>query len=217
MDEPDASLSGRGGGVRPQAALRAMARRRWWRLNRRGSAAVEFALVGMPFCVIVFLIFAISLHLYYQELLDTGLHLAIRQMQTGNAQNVANGDAFVASYLCPAMGNLVACGDVHVRVDKLTFATGQDYYNNTTGRLPLKGNALDLSGFSSAGFCNTGSSQFVLLTAIYVAPTLVGGLLPNIFSVSYGGLQVDAIMAQATTYTENYAAQPGAGHSAPSC
>ena len=188
----------------------------WW-LNRRASAAVEFALVGLPFCVIVFLIFAISLHLYYQELLDTGLHLAIRQIQTGNAQNVANGDAFIASYLCPAMGNLVSCSDVHVRVEKVTFAKGQDYYDITTGRLPLKGGALDLSGFASAGFCNAGSSQFVLLTAVYVAPTLVGGLLPNVFSVLYGRSQVDAIMAQTVAYAEDYAIQAGAGVSAPPC
>ena len=194
-----------------------MARLHRRRLNRRGTAAVEFALVGLPFCIIVFLIFAISLHLYYQELLDTGLHLAIRQVQTGNAQNVVNGDAFVGSYLCPAMGNLVACTDVHVRVEKVSFAKGQDYFNVTTGKLPLNGKALDLSSFGNGSFCNAGSSQFLLLTAVYVAPTLVGGLLPNVFSVSYGGSQVDAIMAQAATYTEDYVAQPGAGRGAPPC
>jgi Flp pilus assembly protein TadG len=74
------------------------------RFTRRASMAVKFALIALPVCTIIFFIFAVGLHLYYQELLDIGLHLAMRQVQTGSAQNIASGDAFVTSYLCPAMG-----------------------------------------------------------------------------------------------------------------
>jgi Flp pilus assembly protein TadG len=187
-----------------------------WR-DRRAAAAIEFAVVAVPFFVIVFFVLALCLHFYYQELLDIGLHGALRKVQTGGAQNVADGNTFVASYLCPAMGNLVTCGDLYIQVRKVDFAPGQDYYNVTTGNLPTADGALDLSGFGSAKFCNAGPSQFVLATAIYVAPTVIGWLLPNVFSVSFNGSQVDAIMSQVMTFTEDYTAQKPAGAPTPSC
>ena len=158
-------------------------RRSGWS-DRRGAAAIEFALVAVPFLATILFIFALCLHFYYQELLDMGLHVALRKIQTGNAQNIADGNAFIASYLCPAMGNLVTCSNLYVRVQKANMGAGQDYYNITTGILPMAGGALDLGAYSSAKFCNAGSSQFVLVTAIYVAPTVIGWLVPNVFSVS---------------------------------
>ena len=89
--------------------------------------ALEFALVVLPFLIIVLFIFALGSHLFYQELLDTGLFNAVRQIQTGNAQNIANGNAFITGYLCPAMGNLVNCGGLSVSVTKVAFSSGQDF------------------------------------------------------------------------------------------
>jgi hypothetical protein len=55
----------------------------------------------------------------------------------------------------------------------LTFASGQDFYTVTTGTVPVNSGALDLTSYASAKFCNAGSSQFVLLSAIYIAPSLI--------------------------------------------
>jgi Flp pilus assembly protein TadG len=179
--------------------------------------AIEFALAAPPFFIVLFFIVALSLHLFEQELLDLGLHVAVRQVQTGNAQNVVNGTAFINSYLCPATGGMLSCPNLYVQVQKATFLTGQDYYNLTSGTGLTSGGNLDLANFSSALFCNSGPSQFILVTAIYTGPTILGSLLPGVLSVSYGGSPVDAIMARVGAVTEDYTVQAAQGTVAASC
>ncbi|MGD0429716.1 MAG: TadE/TadG family type IV pilus assembly protein [Acetobacteraceae bacterium] len=192
-----------------------------WRRSsdRRGVATLEFAFAAGPFLVATFFTIALSLHLFKQEALDTALHVAVRQIQTGNAQNVTNGSTFVTNYLCPNLIGVIACGSVSVNIQKLTFSAGQDYYNFTTGGLPMSGGSLDMSSYASSKFCNSSPSQFILVTAVYTSPNILGSLLPNVFSVSYNGGQVDALMSQVAAVTENYSVQPPSGNTtpAPSC
>lgn len=192
-----------------------------WRRSsdRRGVATLEFAFAAGPFLVATFFTIALSLHLFKQEALDTALHIAVRQIQTGNAQNVTNGSAFITNYLCPNLIGVLACGSVSVNIQKITFSSGQDYYNFTTGGLPLSSGSLNMTSYASSKFCNSSPSQFILVTAIYTTPSILGSLLPNVFSVSYNGGQVDALMSQVGTVTENYSVQPPSGNSppAPSC
>ena len=187
--------------------------------GRRGVATLEFAFAAGPFLVATFFTIALSLHLFKQEALDTGLHMAVRQLQTGNAQNLSNGNAFVTNYLCPAVSSLLACGNISVNIQQLTFSSGQDYYNYTTGGLPISGGSLSLTSFASNKYCNSSPNQFILVTAIYTTPSILATLLPNVFSVSYNGGQVDAMMSQVAAITENYPVQPppGSGTPAPSC
>lgn len=150
-------------------------------------------------------IFTLGLHFFYQELLDSALHTAVRQIQTGKA-SVPNGNTFVSSYLYPASGKMLACANLSINVQKITFTSPQDFYNYTTGTLPSSNGALSLTGFGSAGFFSAGANEFILVTAIYLAPSFIGAFLPNVFSVTYNGSQVDAIMSQVATYTENFTA-----------
>jgi len=174
------------------------------KLGQRGVAAVEFALVAAPFFLVLFFVVELALALFHQEALDSALHLAVRQLQTGNAQNVANGTAFITNYLCPAAGGLLDCDSLFIKVQKVTFASGQDFYNATTGSAPQNGRVLDLSSFGSANFCNASPSEFLLVTAVYLSPTVIGGLLPNVFSAEYNGGTVHATMSQVATYSEAY-------------
>jgi hypothetical protein len=161
-------------------------------------------LVAVPFFLVLFFVFEMALALFRQEALDSALHLAARQVQTGNAQNIANGSAFVQKFLCPAAQGLLDCNTLFINVQRISFTAGQDFYDVTSGALPASGASLDLSGFSSAGFCNAGPSEFLLLTAVYVAPSLLGGLLPNVLSVQYQGSSVHATLSQLATYSEGY-------------
>jgi hypothetical protein len=173
-------------------------------LGQRGVAAVEFALVAAPFFLVLFFVIELALALFHQEALDSALHLAVRQVQTGNAQNVANGSAFIANYLCPAAGRLLDCNSLFVKVEKVTFASGQDFFNATTGSAPQNGRVLDLSSFGSTSFCNASPSEFLLITAVYLSPSVIGALLPNVFSAQYNGGTVHATMSQVATYSEAY-------------
>ena len=176
-----------------------------WR-DVRAAAALEFAIVAMPFILALLFVFELSYDLFVQEALDSGLHQAVRQIQTGSAQNVTNGAAFITKYLCPAVAGLLSCSGLYINVQKLSLTYPQDYWNATTGKLPVNAGALNLSGFSSASFCNSGPSEMLLVQAIYVSPTFVGGVLPNVMSWSYGGSIVHAALSQVAAVTENYSA-----------
>ncbi len=192
------------------------------RLGRSGVAAVEFAMVGFPFFLTLFFTFEISMDLFQQEALDAGLHLAVRQMQTGATQNTTNGAAFINTYLCPNVTTVLNCSNLAISVKKLSMGSplsvsGIDFYNYTTGTLPMTGGVLDLSSFSSASFCNIGPSQYLLVTAIYTTPSIIGNLLPGISSVSYGGSVVHPTMSQMGTVTENFLQQGATSNAAASC
>ncbi len=189
-------------------------------LNRRGVAALEFAIVSVPFFLFLLFVVEISYDLFTQEALDEGLHAAMRSIQTGNAQNVTSASAFITQYMCPSMRGLLECGArLFINVQKLSFSGSQDYYNATTGIIPVVGNTLNLGAYGNAGFCNSGPSEFLLISAIYVGPSLIGGLLPNLLSVSYGGAPVHATLSSTGAVTEAYAAvgAPNGTTPAPAC
>jgi Flp pilus assembly protein TadG len=188
--------------------------------DARGATAVEFGLVVGPFLLILFFILAVSFDLFQQEALDSALHIAVRQLQTGNAQNVPNGQAFVQNYICPNTQGLLNCNNIYVSVQTLANATTglgtttttsgatsiTDYYNFTTGTLPITGGQLNLTGsFASNNFCNSTASSYLLVTAIYYSPSIVPGLLKGDFSVQYNGQSVNAIMSQVAAISESYA------------
>jgi Flp pilus assembly protein TadG len=202
--------------------------------DRRGVASVEFAMISIPFLVLLFFIFEVSMDLFQQEALDAALHLAVRQIQTGNAQNVTNGASFISTYMCPYATALLNCNNLSIKVQKLSLNTGTsltnsgngsttinggytDYYNYTTGQLPMTNGALDLSSFSSASFCNSGPSEFLLVTAIYETGGIIGNLMPNLLTVSYGGTNVHATMSQMGAVTENFPVITATKTAAASC
>jgi hypothetical protein len=197
---------------------RAAERRRARRIrgDRRGVAALEFALMAIPFFTMLLFLFAIGFNLFWQEALNNGLHAAVRQLQTGQAQNLADGNAFVNNYLCPDSGGLLNCGGLYVRVQVVNFGAGQDYGNYVDTSLGTSGAPLDLSAFAPANYCNAGPSRFLLVTAVYVMPSIVGNLLPGFLSTTYNGAPVSAIMAEVAAYTENFN-QTGTPSGAPGC
>ena len=180
-----------------------------WIAATRAEAALEFAILAVPMFTFILLIFEVSYDLFTQEALDAGLHQAVRAIQTGRAQNVLNGNDFVNRYMCPSMGGLLECGThVYIKVQKISFATNQDYYtvpNGATGVIPLSGNTVDLTGYGSTNFCNSSPGQVTLVSAIYLGPTFLGGLLPGMFSVyAPGGSLVHATLSTTGLVTEDY-------------
>src|ERR1700750_611025 len=90
------------------------------RSDRRGSAAVEFAIVGFPF--VLFLVFLLELgyDFYAQMALDYALQSAARQIQIGVAQGAGTAAVFQSKYLCPVLTGLLPCTSVTVNVVPVT-------------------------------------------------------------------------------------------------
>jgi Flp pilus assembly protein TadG len=198
----------------------AVAVRHWWRWqqrrgrglrDRRGTTALEFAILSVPFLLMVLFAMEIAYDLYTQAALDSGMQSAIRQIQTGNAQNVTTGNAFLTQYVCPSMTAVLNCStNTYISVQAESFgSTGSatsysDYYGATTGNLPLFGNTLSLTNFGAGAFCNGQPNQYLLLTAIYIGPTFVGGLLPRVISEVYQNKLVHATLSTAAVVLENF-------------
>ena len=188
-----------------------------WISGRRAATTLEFAIVSIPFLTFVLFVMELSYCLFTQEVLDRALHIAARNIQTGNAQNVVNGSGFITNYIAPNLTGLLAPSNIYVQIKRISPTAGQDYYNFTTGTIPMTAGALDLSGFGSDLFCNSGPAQMVLISAIYVGPSFVGGLLPNVLSVYYNGTLVDATLSTVGIITENFPPAAAASGSASAC
>ncbi len=182
---------------------------------RSGTAAIEFALVAVPFLAMLLLVFELSYDLFTQAALDGALQRASREVQTGNAQNLT-GSSFISGVMCPALAGLLSCGNVYVSIRRLSPGPAQDYYDYTTGSLPMTNGQLDLSSYGGGSFCNSGPSQLLLVSAIYVGPSFIGSLLSNGFGVQYQGSTVHATLATVGIVSEAYAPSAApAGSSAP--
>ena len=168
--------------------------------------ALEFAILSIPFFMTMLFILEVSYDLYCQEALDFGLHQAVRLIQTGNAQNLANGNAFVSQYFCPSLKGLLECGSsLYVKVQKITLAPNSDFYTYTDGKVPVSGSQLNLIGYGNTDFCNSGPNQAIVVSAIYVGPSFIAGFLPNVLSViGPAGTRVHATLATTGLVTEGY-------------
>jgi len=144
--------------------------------GRRSVAAVEFALVALPFLILVLGIMELGFDLYVQTMLDYALDTAARGVQVGTTvgNTSQSSSSFRAEAICPYLYGL-NCTSLAVAVTVLP--TGTNYFTNTF--VP------SITAATSSGGCiNTGSGgQMLLAEAWYVGPTFLGALIPN-FSVA---------------------------------
>lgn len=80
-----------------------MRRLRDYLLNRKGSTAIEFAILALPFIVIILAIIEIALMFFVDSALDSAVHKAVRQVRVGTAKsgnwNITNFKAAICSEL----------------------------------------------------------------------------------------------------------------------
>lgn len=89
--------------------------RSWaWLHNERGATAVEFALVAVPFFMLITGIIGMGLYFFTSNALDHGVEAAARKIRTGEAQK---GDITVAQFkqlVCDEAGTYINCSKLHV-------------------------------------------------------------------------------------------------------
>ncbi len=203
--------------IRP-ARLRAFAR------ERRAAHLVELAIVFPVFLTFLLLLFEVAYDQFIQSVLESTLQYTAYQVQVGNTMNTANGKTFIDNDLCPnALAHTLNCGNLYVRVQAFSTAACSDVYQATNGALPVVGGLLQLGdyvgetagagsnigptacGGTNTGFCNAGASQFIIMTAIYVAPTFLGDLFAG-HAYKYNSNYVHAALATSAFVTEPFTA-----------
>jgi Flp pilus assembly protein TadG len=157
--------------------------RRGLRRDRSAAAALEFAVVALPFVTLLVFLLEIGYDFFAQVALDYGVQTAARQIQIGKAQGANTAAVFQTDYLCPAVSGLLPCSSVTINVTPIT----SDYYSSVSATLPV-----DKSGnFSTSGFtyCPGGPNQLMLVQAYYLSPSLVAAVVPSMATPTAGGLQ----------------------------
>jgi Flp pilus assembly protein TadG len=95
-----------------------------WLSDDSGSAAVEFALVALPFFLFTLGIIGIGLYFLTQNALEQGVENASRQLRTGEAQKNAITVSQFKTLLCTEAGSYIDCSKVSVLVQSSTDWSG---------------------------------------------------------------------------------------------
>jgi hypothetical protein len=198
--------------------------------DRRAITLVESAIVLPVFLLFLFVLFEVAYDQFLQGVLESTMQLTAYQVQVGNTQNTTDGPTFISKYVCPnAIGGILGCNSVYIRLQQFNTTSCTDFYTETSGALPVSGGKLQLGDYvgkqsiatgnnanigpanclagasTGVGFCNPGPNQYIIMTAIYLAPSFLYGLIPG-QGYSYNGSYVHAALATAAFYTENFTA-----------
>ena len=146
--------------------------------RRRGSVALEFAILAVPLFTLSLGAMEVGYDFFVAAALDSAVHAAARSVQVGTAQGSATGAAaasWVASAVCPALGTLLDCGQLYVSVTTIGSGVGQNYYTYITANPP----SLTALTSPANSVCTGSGGKLMLLQAYYLSPTFIGLLVPG--------------------------------------
>jgi Flp pilus assembly protein TadG len=151
--------------------------KRWRTLGsqRHGAVSLEFVILSIPFFMLSLGTMEIGYDFFVQAALSNAVNVAARSVQVGASQGDATGAkevTWVQNAVCPALGQLLDCGQLYVSISS---TGGEDYYTYLTANPPN----LATMASSSDSVCTGGAAQMMLLRAYYVSPSFLGMLVPN--------------------------------------
>jgi Flp pilus assembly protein TadG len=155
------------------ASVRSLWRR--FRRNRRGSAAVEFALVAPAFFALLFAIIETALVFFAGQVLETISVNSARMIMTGQAQTAGYQQADFKTYVCNQIPALFTCANVYVDVQSYSS------FSNVTMSSQIDAN----SNFVNNMHYSPGiQGQIVVVRLFYQWPLFVTGLGYNISNLA---------------------------------
>ncbi|HEY8274458.1 MAG TPA: TadE/TadG family type IV pilus assembly protein [Pseudolabrys sp.] len=150
---------------RPGFFKRSRFARPGWLRNDEGVAAIEFAIVALPFFLFVFGIIGFGLYFLASTSLEYGAQAAARKVRTGEADK---GDMTVGEFkqlVCDAAGTYIKCGNVAVLVQHAAAWSG------VTPQSCTDSNGAIVSSTGQSGELISkyagGASEVVLVTLCY--------------------------------------------------
>jgi Flp pilus assembly protein TadG len=146
--------------------------------SRRGSAAIEFALVGPLFIALLFAIIETALVFYAGQVLETAVQNSARLIYTGQAQTATMTQAKFKEDVCSRLVALFDCSAV--RVDVQSYKTFADL-NMTTPIDPNTKAFVDNMKYSPGA-----AGDIVVVRAFYQWPLFVTSLGYNIANLAGG-------------------------------
>ena len=135
--------------------------------HRRGSAAVEFALVAPIFIALLFAIIEVALMFFATQVLETVTQASARYILTGQAQAGGLTQAQFKTYVCSQIPALFTCANVQVNVQ--SYPAFSSISNSTV---------YDASGnfIGPTNYCPGNGGDIVFVSLSYQWPLFVTGL-----------------------------------------
>jgi Flp pilus assembly protein TadG len=156
------------------ASVRNILRR--FRHNRRGSAAVEFALVAPVFFALLFAILETAIVFFAGQVLETITQNSARMVLTGQAQTASYTQAQFKTYVCGQIPALFTCSNLYVDVQS---------YGNSFAGVTINNQIDGSNNFINNMQYNPGTAgQIVVVRLFYQWPVFVTGLGYNISNLT---------------------------------
>lgn len=161
--------------------------------NESGAVAVEFALLAIPFFLLVIAILELAIMFAAESLMEGATMNASRQIKTGALQTSGeeNLEALFRDELCSYATVLIRCEDVQIEVREL------DSFADAGGMQPQFNEEGD---FVSSGFDPGGSSAKVLIRTVYKYTALSPLLGTLLFGQDNSRLFMSTLVMQSEPY-----------------
>jgi Flp pilus assembly protein TadG len=161
---------------------------RRFRRNRRGSAAVEFALVAPAFFALLFAIIETALVFFAGQVLETGLQDTGRAIYISKTMTSAE----FKQALCDRVVVLFSCSDLYI--DLRSYAVGTTI--TITDPIDASGNFVNNFVYQPP----TSLDQTVVVRAFYQWPLIVTGLGYNIANIGRGTSNSKRLLASTNAF-----------------
>jgi Flp pilus assembly protein TadG len=167
---------------------------RRFRRNRRGSAAVEFAMIATPFFALLFAIIETCIVFFASQVLETGIQDSGRLLYTHQAQDSAMTAQQFKDDLCARVAILMTCSIIGVDVKFYPDGTP------ITITDPIDGSGnYDSSGFTYQAAA-AGAKGTQVVRGFYQWPLYVTGLGYNIANIARNGTNPKRLLAATAAF-----------------
>lgn len=168
-----------------------------FRRRQDGATAIEFAMVALPFFMILFAVIETAMVFYTSQVLETAVANASRAIRTGQAvtkyPNPATALANFKNDICAGVTTLVDC-QATVQIDVKSFTS----FATANAAATTSGGNLDTSAF---GYQVPGPNQIFVVRAVMAYPLYVPAWGNGLATLN-GGKR--AIVASAAFRTEPF-------------
>jgi Flp pilus assembly protein TadG len=169
--------------------------RRWLAaIDASGAAAVEFAIVGSTFMMMLLACFEFGYMLFVQSSLDNAARDAARLIRTGQVQTASNPTSTFQTLLCSEVSSIIGCGSIVYQSQVFNDWTSAQTSLNTPPTRDSNGN------YVSAGFSAGTQSQIVVVTVTYNYPFFTPWIASLLGGSSNSALLVSTVVFQNEPY-----------------
>jgi Flp pilus assembly protein TadG len=145
-------------------------------LGESGATAIEFAIIGSSFMLMVLAAFECGYMLFVQSVLDNAARDAARLVRTGQAQQSGTAQSTFSTLLCNEVGSIIGCGSLVYQAQVFNDWSSAQTAVNTPATRDSNGN------FISSGFSAGTAGQIMVVTVTYNYPFFtpwIGGAVGN--------------------------------------